>query len=99
MSIAVNDLTEKRHFADALGDEASDFVNDFVYRAAALDAAAERNDAECTGVATAVDDRHVGSDCGLTVHPQALDGLAGDGQLLIVLQGCGGRPTVLVRCA
>ena len=60
VAVAVDDLAQQRHLAHALGDQAAHLAHDLVQRPAALDAAAEGDDAEGAGVRAAVDDGHVG---------------------------------------
>ena len=85
MAITVDNLTQKCHLTHTLGDQTAHFAHYFVNRAAALDAAPKGNDAECAGVATAVDHRHMSSHRGLAVDSQVSNGLAGAGWLYVVL--------------
>ena len=50
VAIAIHDLAQQRHLAHALVHQAPYFTHDLVQRPAALDAAAERDDAEGAGV-------------------------------------------------
>jgi hypothetical protein len=85
VAVAVDDLAEERHFAHALSDQAADFVDDFVHRAAAFHPAAEGDDAKGAGVATAVDNRYMGGDRRLSTQGQVLDRLNAANRLRFVL--------------
>ncbi len=62
LAVAIDDLAEERYFLDALCGERADLRDDVAHRAAALDPAPEGDDAKCTGMGAAINDRHVRAD-------------------------------------
>ena len=60
LAVAIDDLTEQRHFFHALFRQRPHLVRDLADGPAALDAAPERDDAEGARVGAAIHDRDVG---------------------------------------